>query len=58
MLVAFKLEYGIYDMFQYLRTGYAAFLIDMSDKDNRRMRFLGKAQDGGGTFPHLGDTAR
>ena len=55
VLVALELEYGIHDMFQYLGAGYASFLIDMPDKDDRRMRFLGKAQDGGGTFPYLGD---
>ena len=58
MLVALELEYGIHDMFQYLGAGYASFLIDMPDKDDRRMRFLGKAQDGGGTFPYLGDAPR
>ena len=45
-------------MFQYLGAGYASFLINMPDEDNRRMRFLGKAQDGGGTFPYLGDASR
>ena len=54
VLVALELEYGIHDMFQYLGAGYASFLIDMPDEDDRRMRFLGKAQDGGGTFPYLG----
>ena len=62
MLVALELEYGIHDMFQYLGAGYASFLIDMPDEDDRRMRFLGKAQDGGGTFPYLailpGDDSR
>ena len=38
--------------------GYASFLINMPDEDNRRMRFLGKAQDGGGTFPYLGNSPR
>lgn len=54
VLVTLELEYGIHDMFQYLGAGYASFLIDMPDKDDRRMRFLGKAQDGGGTFPYSG----
>ena len=58
VLVALELEYGIHDMFQYLGAGYASFLIDMPDEDDRRMRFLGKAQDGGGTFPYLGNTPR
>ena len=30
----------------------------MPDEDDRRMHFLGKAQDGGGTFPYLGDAPR
>ena len=58
MLVAFKLEYGVYDVFQHFGTGNASFLIDVTDKDYRRMRLFGKAQDRGGALPDLGYAAR
>ena len=32
MLVPLKLEHGVYDVFQYLRTGNAAFFVDMPDQ--------------------------
>ena len=58
VLVTLELKYRVYDMFQYFRTGYATFLIDMPDEDNRCMRFLGKTQDGGGALPYLGNASR
>ena len=58
MLIAFKLKYGVYDMFQYFRPGNASFFVDMPDEDNRRMRLFGKAQDRGGALPDLGYAAR
>ena len=30
----------------------------MPDEDDRRVALFGEAQNGGGTFPHLGDAAR
>ena len=58
VLVALELEHGVYDVLQHLRSRDASFLIDVPDKDDRRMRLLGEAQDGGGTLAHLCDAAR
>ena len=53
MLVALELQNGVDNVLQYLWSGYASFLIDMSDQDNGRVGLLGKFKDGGGTFAHL-----
>ena len=45
-------------MLQYLRSGDAAFLVDVPDEDDRCTRFLGKFQDGCRTLAHLHDAAR
>ena len=45
-------------MFEYLRPGYAAFLIDMSDHQHGRSRLFGKLQHGCAAFAHLSDAAR
>ena len=58
MLVTLKLQHRVYDMFQNFRSGNAAFLIDMPDKQYRGMRFFGKAQDTCRTFAHLCDASR
>ena len=58
VLVTFKLKYGVYDMFQYFRSGNASFFVDMSDEDNCCMRLLGKAQNRGGALSDLGYAAR
>ena len=42
MLVTFKLQYGVYNMFQYLGAGNASFFIDMADQNDRRICFFGK----------------
>ena len=57
VLVALELEDGVHNVFQHLGARDAAFLVDVADEDDRRMRFLGKAQDAGGTLAHLGDAA-
>ena len=55
VLVALELEYGIHDMFQYLGAGYASFLIDMPDEDDRRMRFLWQSAGWRRNIPVPGD---
>ena len=58
MLVTLKLNDGIDNMFQYLRTRQGSFLIDMSDKDDRDATRLGKSQQGCRTLPHLRHATR
>ena len=58
MLVAFELKDGIYNVFQYFRTGNAAFLVDVADEYDRRARFLGEFQYRRRTFAYLYDTSR
>ena len=43
-------------MLEHFWSGDASFLINMSDKDYRRIGFLRKFKDGGGTFPYLNQT--
>ena len=53
MLVALELQDSIDDVFQNLRTGYASFLINMSNQNDWRVCLLGKFENGGRTFAHL-----
>ena len=57
MLVAFKLEDSIDDVFEHLRTSQRAFLGDVADEDDGRARLLGELEDTGGTFAHLTNAA-
>lgn len=57
VLVALELENSVHNVLQHLGARDAAFLVDVADEDDRRMRLLGKAQDAGGTLAHLGDAA-
>ena len=57
MLVALKLQYGIDDMLQYLRTGETALFGDMSYNDERNVALFGYAHDFGSTLPHLTQAA-
>jgi len=41
LLVAFKEQDSVYDVFQYLGAGQVAFLVDMADEDDGRTAFLG-----------------
>ena len=43
MLVALKLYYSVDDMFQNLRSGKRAFLVDVSYQDDWSARSLGKS---------------
>ena len=58
VLVALELKDGIDDVFQHFGTCDAAFLVDVANQDDCRMRFLGEAQNAGGALAHLGDAAR
>ena len=57
VLVSFELQYGIDDVFQYLRSGDASFLVDMSDEDNRVPVSLANLKREAGTFSYLHDAA-
>ena len=58
VLVALELKDGIDNVLQHFGTRDAAFLVDVTDQDDCRMRLLGEAQDAGGALAHLGDAAR
>ena len=57
MLVALKLDDGIDDMFQNLGTCQGSFLGDMTNQNDGYPAGLGEAQQGSGTFTHLGNAA-
>ena len=57
MLVAFKLQHRIHNVFQYLRSGDAAFLVDVTDENDRSAGFFGKFQQRSRTLPYLHDAA-
>ena len=58
MLVALKLDDGIHDMFQYLRSCKRSLFINMSYQDNRNATGFGKSQQCCSTLSDLRDTAR
>ena len=53
MAVAFKLQDGVNDVFQHLRSGDAAVFGDVADEDDWHTTLFGILQDGRGTFPNL-----
>ena len=53
MLVTLKLDNGIHNMLQNLRSRQGSFLIDMSYQDNRNATGLGKTEKMGCTFTDL-----
>ena len=55
---SFELQDDIDYMFQNLRPGDAALLCYMADQDYRHPRFLGKAEQEGGSLLDLGNRAR
>ena len=56
-VVTFELQDHIHDMFQYLRSGNASFLGDMTDQDDRHTCFLSKTQEHRGSLLDLCDRA-
>ena len=54
MLITLKLDDGIHNMLQNLRTSQGSLLVNMSDQDNRDTAGLGKSQERCCTFTHLG----
>ena len=57
VLVSLKLNHGIHDVLQNLRTCKGAFLVDMADENHGDAARLGKAEQGRGAFTNLGDAA-
>ena len=57
VLVSLKLKYRIDYMFQYLRSGNASLLIDMSNQYDRSSCFFGKSQYCSRTLSHLYNAA-
>ena len=58
MLITLKLDDGIHNMLQNLRTSQGSLLINMSDQDNRDTAGLGKSQERCCAFTHLGYRTR
>ena len=57
VLVALKLQHGVDDMLQYLRSGQRSLFVDMADQYHGGAARLGKPEQGSRTFAHLGDAA-
>ena len=53
MLVALKLKNGIHYVFEHFRSGERAFLVDMSDDEERYILFFGELENAVGTFLDL-----
>ncbi len=55
--VALQVQHHVHDMLQHARPGDGAFFGDMPDQKNRRVGFLGHAQQTHRAFAHLADAA-
>ena len=58
VLVALELKYRVDNVLQHLRSGNAAFFVDMTDQNNRCSCFFGEFQNRSRTLAHLYDAAR
>ena len=58
VLVALELKHGVHDVLQHLGTCQGTLLGDVADEQDADTSRLGIAQQGGGTFPYLGERTR